>query len=45
MKHFAEVGTLDDQKRHLALEMLTSRTAHTENERKNTPAKQQQDKA
>jgi hypothetical protein len=33
MKHFVKAGTLDDQERHLALEMSTSRMAHTERER------------
>jgi hypothetical protein len=42
---FAEAKTLDDQERHLALEMLTSRTAHAERERESTPAKQHQRKA
>jgi hypothetical protein len=32
-KHFTEVGTLDVQEQHLALEILTSRTAHSERER------------
>jgi hypothetical protein len=44
-----EVGTLNDQERHLALEMPTSRTAHTEREREreieSTPTKQQHGKA
>jgi hypothetical protein len=39
-KHFTEVGTLNNQEQQLALEMLTSRTAHTERERESTPAKQ-----
>jgi hypothetical protein len=36
---------LDDQERHFALEMPTSRTAHAERERENTPVKQYQGKA
>jgi hypothetical protein len=32
--------TLDDQERHLALEMPTSETTHAGRERENTPAKQ-----
>jgi hypothetical protein len=40
-----EAGSLDDQERHIALEMLTLRTAHTNRERENTPAKQYQGKA
>jgi hypothetical protein len=35
---FVEVGTLDDQERHLALEMPTSRMTHAKRERENTPA-------
>jgi hypothetical protein len=31
---------LIDREQHLALEMLTSRTAHADRERENTPAKQ-----
>jgi hypothetical protein len=31
--------TLDDQERHLALEMLTSRMTHDERERENTHGK------
>jgi hypothetical protein len=41
---FAEAKTLDGLEWHLALEMPTSRTAHTERERENTPAKQHQAK-
>jgi hypothetical protein len=37
--------TLDDREWHLALEMLTSRMAHADMERENTPAKQYQGKA
>jgi hypothetical protein len=33
IKTFAEVKTLNDRERHLALEMPTSRTDHTERER------------
>jgi hypothetical protein len=44
-KYFAEAGTLDDQERHLALEMLTSRMANAERERESTPVKQHQGKA
>jgi hypothetical protein len=40
-----EAGTLDEQERHLALEMPTSRTAHVKRERESTPAKEYQDKA
>jgi hypothetical protein len=40
-----EGGTLDDQERHLALEMSTSRTAHAKRERESTPAKQHQGQA
>jgi hypothetical protein len=40
-----EAKTLDDQERHLALEMLTSETAHIGREGENTPAKQHQGKA
>jgi hypothetical protein len=39
-----EAGTLDDQERHLALEMPTSRMAHIEMERVSTPEKQYQGK-
>jgi multidrug resistance efflux pump len=45
IKTFSEVGTLDDQEWHLALEMPTSRMAHAERERESTPAKQHQGKA
>jgi hypothetical protein len=41
---FAEVKTLDDHEWHLALDMLTSRTAHSDSKRENTPAKQYQGK-
>jgi hypothetical protein len=44
-KQFAEAKTLDDRERHLALEMSTSRTAHADRERENTPVKQHQGKA
>jgi hypothetical protein len=37
--------TLDDQEWHIALEMPTSRTAHADRERENTPTKQHQEKA
>jgi hypothetical protein len=37
--------TLDDWEVHLTLEMLTSRMAHADRERENTPAKQHQGKA
>jgi hypothetical protein len=40
-----EAKTLDDPERHLALEMLTTRMAHADRERENTPAKQHQGKA
>jgi hypothetical protein len=43
--HFAEVKTLDNEGRQLALGMSTSRTAHVERERENTHAKQQQGKS
>jgi hypothetical protein len=33
IKTFAEAKTLDDQERHLALEMSTSRMVHAERER------------
>jgi ribosomal protein L11 methylase PrmA len=39
-----ELGTLDDQEWHHALQMLTLETSHAERERKNTPTKQHQDK-
>jgi hypothetical protein len=41
IKMFAEVKTLDDREWHLALEIPTSRTAHTKRKRENTPIKQQ----
>jgi hypothetical protein len=41
---FAEAKTLESQERYLALEMSTSRMAHVERERENTPAKQYQGK-
>jgi hypothetical protein len=44
-KHFAEAGTLDESGWHLALEMPTSRTAHTERERESTTVKQHQGKS
>jgi hypothetical protein len=34
-----EVKTLDEGEQHLALEMLISRTAHTNREREKTPIK------
>jgi hypothetical protein len=43
--HFVEVKTLDNQERHLALEMQILRMAHAERGRENTPAKQYQGKA
>jgi hypothetical protein len=42
---FVEVGTLDNQEWHLALEMSTSRMAHAERKRENIPAKQHRVKA
>jgi hypothetical protein len=33
IKHFVEAKTLDDRELHLALEMPTSRMAHTDRER------------
>jgi hypothetical protein len=45
IKTFSEVGTLDDQEWHVALEMPTSRMAHAERERESTPTKQHQGKA
>jgi hypothetical protein len=45
-----KVGTLDDQERHLSLQMPTSRTAHAESERErahlqnNIKAKSEQQK-
>jgi hypothetical protein len=33
VKYFAEAKTLDDQERHLALEMSISKMAHVERER------------
>jgi hypothetical protein len=39
-----EKETLIDQEQHLILEMPTSRMAHAEGERENTPVKQHQDK-
>jgi hypothetical protein len=36
IKMFAEAKTLDDQERHLDLEMLTSKTAHAEREIEHT---------
>jgi hypothetical protein len=44
-KTFAEAGSLDDQERHLALEMSSLRTTHADRKRENTPAKQYKDKA
>jgi hypothetical protein len=44
-KHFLKAGTLDNQERHIALEMSTSRTAHTKRGGESTPAKQYQGKA
>jgi 3-phenylpropionate/cinnamic acid dioxygenase small subunit len=43
-RYFTEARTLDDQEWHLALEMPTSRTAHTVRERENTSVKQHQGK-
>jgi hypothetical protein len=42
---FTEAKTLDDQERHLALEMSISRMTHANREREKTPAKQHQGKA
>jgi hypothetical protein len=39
-----EAGSLDDQERHLAQEMPTSRMAHADRESENPPAKQHQGK-
>jgi hypothetical protein len=36
IKMFVEAKTLDDQERHIALEMPTSKTAHAEREREHT---------
>jgi hypothetical protein len=36
--------TFDDRERYLVLEIPTSRTAHTDSERENTPTKQYQGK-
>jgi hypothetical protein len=44
LKWFAEARTLDDQGQHLALVIPTSKMAHAERERENTPAKQHQSK-
>jgi hypothetical protein len=44
-RHFVEARTLNDQERHLALEVPTSKMAHAEKERESTPVKQHQDKA
>jgi hypothetical protein len=44
-KQFAEEKTLDDQERHLALEIPTSEMDYARRERENTPAKQHQAKA
>jgi hypothetical protein len=43
--HFVEAKTLNGQEQHLVLEMPTSRMAHTERERENTPTKQHHGKA
>jgi hypothetical protein len=45
IKDICRNETLIDQKQHLALEMLTPRTAHAEMESENIPVKQQQGKA
>jgi hypothetical protein len=45
IKHFAELKTLDDRERDLAIEMPTLRMAHVDRERENTPAKQHMSKA
>jgi hypothetical protein len=45
IKEICESETLDDQEWHLALEIPTSKTAHTGRERENTTAKQHQGKA
>jgi hypothetical protein len=39
IKYICRSDSLDDKKRHLALEMPTSETAHAGRERENTPAK------
>jgi hypothetical protein len=39
-----KVKIIDDQERHLALEIPTSETAHVRRERENTHVKQHQDK-
>jgi hypothetical protein len=39
IKMIAKARTLDDQERHIALEMLTSRMAHADRERENTHVK------
>jgi hypothetical protein len=44
-KNICESETLVDRERHLTLEMSTSRMAHANRERENTPIKQQQGKA
>jgi flagellar basal body rod protein FlgF len=44
-KNICGSETLIDRERQLALEMPTTRTAHANKERENTPTKQQQDKA
>jgi hypothetical protein len=44
-KTFAEAGSLDDQERHLALEMSSLRMSHADRKRENTLAKQYKDKA
>jgi hypothetical protein len=36
IKTFVEAKTLNDQERHVALEMLTSRMAHAKREREHT---------
>jgi hypothetical protein len=43
--HFVEAKTLDGQEWHPALEMPTSRMAHAERERENTPVKPHQGKS
>jgi hypothetical protein len=45
IKMICRIETLDDQERHLTLEIPISEMAHDRRERDNTPAKQYQDKA
>jgi hypothetical protein len=42
---FVEAKTLDDQERHLTIEMPISRKAHADREREKTPTKKHQVKA